>query len=80
MKLIVSGLLLGFQELRVGSAFGGIAIYQPNQLNGAKYKALPYNKGFLSFQCEHVALHEDLRKNGRMKGVLIRRSAKIGYQ
>lgn len=80
LKLIVSGLLLGFQELRVGSAFGGIAIYQPNQLNGAKYKALPYNKGFLSFQCEHVALHEDLRKNGRMKGVLICRSAKIRYQ
>ncbi|MDA9213986.1 glycosyltransferase family 69 protein [Bacteroidia bacterium] len=80
LKLTVSGLLLGFQELRVRSAFGGIAVYQPNQLNGAKYKALPHNKGLLSFQCEHVALHEDIRKNEQMKGVLICGSAKLRYQ
>ncbi len=41
----------------VDSAFGGLAIYKRNKLNGCKYTSI---KG----DCEHIEFHKCLRHNG----------------
>jgi hypothetical protein len=45
----------------VDSAFGGIAIYKTKALRGCRYNGL-YSDG--APKCEHVDLHEAIRKNG----------------